>query len=315
MRFLSVIMALVITLLGTSCTCQQKTKVRIGINPWPGYELLWLAHEKGLYKAHGIEEEMIEYASLVDAQTAMSRGHLDILCSTVIEVLLLAATSRSETPPAKVILVPDFSNGADVIISRNGMKGMDLRGKKIALEQGSLGEFMLKRFLDKNNMTKADITPVGMDQSKVEPSMISGAVDAAITYPPISINLAKHPDMKIIFTSADIPGEVIDSISASQKILAADPALPKKIRAVWVSALQYYKDHPEESIAIMARHERTTPEEFKEALTGMTLVSADDQNQYFGADGKLVTILESVQTSLINGGTITKPVEVKSLIP
>jgi NitT/TauT family transport system substrate-binding protein len=298
-----------------SCTCQQKTKIKIGINPWPGYELLWLAHEKDLYKAHGLEEEMVEYASLVDAQSAMGRGHIDILCSTAIEVILLNDSTTASEPPAKIILVPDFSNGADVIISRNGMSGNELKGKKIGIEQGSLGEFILKRFLDKNNMTAGDVTAIGMDQSKIESSMLTGSIDAAITYPPISLYLQKQNNMKTIFTSADIPGEVIDTISASSSILKADPALPAKIRAVWASALKFYRDNPKEAIEIMARHERISPQEMTDSMTGLTLISDAEQSLYFGSEGKLLKIMDSIQSALKDGGTIKQPKDLKALLP
>ena len=50
---LSLILLLVSMALSTSCGNTPQAPLRIGMNPWPGYEALALAQEKGFFAAAG----------------------------------------------------------------------------------------------------------------------------------------------------------------------------------------------------------------------------------------------------------------------
>ena len=96
LRFIFLLMA---------CTESVKPqKVRIAINPWPGYEFLYLASELGFYEQEGINVEIVELSALADVQRVYIQGRVDGFGSTVIEAVQAAGIPQK---PLSIILVPD----------------------------------------------------------------------------------------------------------------------------------------------------------------------------------------------------------------
>ena len=73
--------------LGVGCSPEKPTTLRVGINPWPGYEFLYLAQEKGFYRDAGLDVRLVEFSSLADTRRAYERGQINAIGTTVIEVL------------------------------------------------------------------------------------------------------------------------------------------------------------------------------------------------------------------------------------
>lgn len=302
-------MRAIVTLLlfGTAllgCTCQRPEKLRLGINPWPGYELLWLAHDLNIYKKHNLDVDIYEYTSLVDAQTAMSRGKIDVLCSTLIELFLVDLPAGARPTP---VLVSDYSNGADVILAKRQIipQIADIKGRRVGIEAGSLGEYVLARALKLNGIQEKDVTLIKIDQTKMGDSLEKNSIDAAVTYPPISVALRRNPDVHELFSSKDIPGEVIDVISVTPQVLERDPHFREKLTGVWRDALAHMRADPAGTITRMAAREHITDAEFVDALAGMQLLDADQQGEYFGPRGKLVEIIANVRDVLVESKMIT----------
>src|SRR5947199_7424699 len=119
--------------------------LRIGINPRPGNEFLFLAQEKGFFAAQGVDVRLIEYSSLGDVRRAFDRGQLDGMTGTVVELL----QSREGTRRApRAFMATGVSNGADVIVARGEIASVAaLAGKRVAAEGEAPGLFMLARAL------------------------------------------------------------------------------------------------------------------------------------------------------------------------
>ncbi|MEY4582651.1 MAG: hypothetical protein RL701_7354 [Pseudomonadota bacterium] len=83
--------------------------LRIGINPWPGYELLFLAQEKSYFRDAEVDVRLVEFNSPIDERYAYERGQLDAWAATLVEVI--QAGDQSEPAP-QIIQVIDYSKGA-----------------------------------------------------------------------------------------------------------------------------------------------------------------------------------------------------------
>lgn len=303
MKTKGLILGTLLMLLSLGSTCESEPKIRLGINPWPGYELLWLASKLNLYEKHGLDVEIFEYTSLVDAQTAMSRGQINVLCSTLIEVFLVSLPSGDKPIP---ILVTDYSNGADVMMAHKKKieKVTDLEGKRVALEAGSLGEYIFTRALQIHHLNPKKIDLIQMDQTKMADALANGLIDAAVTYPPISTQLMRKDDYHVIFSSADIPHEVIDTVSITPKLLKSHPLIKEKIWRVWQDAYLYFETHREAALKEMAKHEGIHVEELEAALRGMKLLTISDQQTYFGPKGTLIQVMNNIREVLIKNKLI-----------
>ncbi|MCO7225228.1 ABC transporter substrate-binding protein [Pleionea sp. CnH1-48] len=258
----------------TSCT-QPSAPVKIAINPWPGYEFLYLAEQKGFFADENLNIKLVQLASLGDVQRAYLQGRVDGMASTVIEVVQVASVSNTSVD---IILIPDYSMGGDVIIAQKEITTLaDLKNKRVAAEVGSLDVFLLALALKKANMRFSDIQMVGMGQLRIASAMLNGEIDAAISYPPHSIKLLSHQQQHVIFSSADVPKQIIDTISLRGDLPQVDSNWLKKFYRVWQRALDFAKTNPEEAHQIMATREGISSDEFEEALSGMVLLTSSEQ--------------------------------------
>ncbi len=269
-------MLLLLLFLVASCdTLNPTPKVRLAINPWPGYEFLYLASEKAFYAKFNLDVEIIELASLADVQRMYIQGRADGMASTMIEVVHAAGQTRI---PLSIVLVTDYSDGGDVVLSHRSLQTVaDLQGKVVMAELGSLGMFMLSRALDSAGLTLDDIRLDASEQLEIAQSLQQGQLDAAVSYPPFSTQVLRDPNFHILFDSSQIPQQVIDVVSIKSEILEQDPDWVRRFHLLWAHTLQYVTENPEESYAIMARREGISVAEFQQALQGLKVISALDQ--------------------------------------
>lgn len=146
------------------CT-ETPPPLRIAINAWPGYEFVYLAEQQGYFDRLGVDVEIVEFESLSDARRAFERGQVDGFGCTVVEALISAAggTRRVAIP-----YVADYSHGADLIVARGGPTTVvDLVGRKVAVEAGTLNTYILARALEKAGQSLTDIQLVKMPQSRM----------------------------------------------------------------------------------------------------------------------------------------------------
>ena len=294
----------VLFLLSAGCTCsRQSPEVRIGISPWPGYEPVFIAASNGYFAKHGLNVEIKEFSSLSDTVTAFQRGQINAMCSTPLEAL---AVWRESGVAPKLISVMDYSDGPDVLIAGPAVKSLaDLRGKSIAVEAGGLGTYLLVRGLSMGGLSINDVTVIPTDQTAVDKVLQSGKADAAVTYPPYSLKLLNRGGMRVVFSSKDIPEEIIDVVSVQSKVMQDDPEFRAKFISAWQDSLDYIKTNPDAAIAMMAKREGESAQAFKETLGGLRLVSKDEQAAFYGAEGKLKDILIRMN-SVSEGGHKTE---------
>jgi NitT/TauT family transport system substrate-binding protein len=263
----------------------ESSPLRLGVNPWPGYEALFLAHKHGLFHKHGLDVQLVEFTSVGDCLRGYQEGNIDAMASTLIEVALADSTSAQGAPVP--ILVTDVSEGADFILAKPMVKSVaDLKGRRIGVEPASLGMYILERALAKHGLTRADVFPTPMGQEEMRSALASDRVSAIVTYAPYSVDILKD-GAEPLFTTREIPNEVLDAVSISPAALARFPGAPAAFVAVWADALAILERDRDESIAAMAARQRITPAEFVESMNGLRLIPADAQEALLAPDGAL----------------------------
>ena len=66
-----------VILLLSACRETPNPPLRIAINPWPGYEFLYLAERLKLFEAEGVEVRILQFSSLNDSRRAFELGKAD----------------------------------------------------------------------------------------------------------------------------------------------------------------------------------------------------------------------------------------------
>jgi len=287
---------LLLTCLAGCENAANSPQVRIATNPWPGYELLFVADRQGYFEEEGLNIKLLQLASLVDVQRTFNQGRADGMASTVIEAIIVAALNNQKV---KIALIPDYSFGGDVIISRKEVKAVkDLKGKKIGVEAGSLGVVILEKALKKNALTIDDVSYVNLEQLKMKQMLESKMIDASVTYPPFATEILRDENYHTVFTTRDIPGQIIDVITVREEVIEADPEWVNKFHRAWGKALDYLESNPEQALGMMADREGISVDEFKAALNDMHLLKKNELKSSLKEPGLLENI-ESVCSTLV----------------
>jgi len=302
MKPFSLLGLIFIVLCLSACGKKETPPVEIAINPWPGYEFLFLAEQKGFFKEVGLNAKLVQLGSLSDAQRSYVNGYTDGLASTVIEAVQAQILGNK---PLEIVMVPDYSNGGDVVITRKEFSNIsELKGKNIGCEVSSLGIFLLQRALAKAGLNLKDVNIVNVEQMNGEKLMQNKTIDAFISYPPVSINILKQKEFHTVFNSAEIPEEIIDTISISKKALAQNPGFVPKLHKVWQMALDYYQHHPEDALNIMATREGISSEDFEGVLSDLKIVNFEGQKEIFQSPDKLQQSVIEVCKTLVDSDAI-----------
>lgn len=305
-RYLRPLLTATALWLVVGCSPESSPSLRLGINPWPGYEFLYLAQEKGFYRDEGLDLRIVEFSCLSDARRAYERGQINVLATTVIDVLQIR--DNCERSP-QIVQVVDYSDGADAILARAGIAdGAGLRGARVAVEPASLGGYVLGRGLEKNGLGLADVRPVSMDQVSMLDAFPKGEVDAVVTYPPTSIKLLRDGAAHKVFSTAEIPGEVLDVIAVEAAVNAERPEDVARLLRAYHRAVAYRQQYPDDADRVMAGRENITPAEFREALTGgIRRLFESDQADYLQPGGKLTAVIDISDRLLRQSGQVKGP--------
>lgn len=274
-----------------------KAPLRLALDPWPSNELLWLAAQRGLFAAEGLDVRTVDVASAADASIAFVRGKVDLYVATPAEVVRLAGGPRRP----QVLLGLDWSVGADVILARPGIATLaELRGRPVAYEAGGLSTHVLQRGLELAGLSWGDVKPIPMAVLAMGAAYARGEVDAVVTYPPFSDELVRSGLHRVFDTTA-IPGEISDLLLCDPELRRSHPDLPVRLIRIWGRALELLQD--DAAVAAMAAHDGMRPEDFRAWFgNGIRLLRPEDQAGYIVAGGALSAILEKVGRSMQRAG-------------
>ena len=279
-----------------SCSKSRVEKVRIGTIPWPGYGILHLTKEKGYFKKHGLDVEVKQYKNVDELHADYRRGVLDGLTGTLNEILEIREQTK-QSP--QVFWVADFSDGPDMLVAPKTVETVaELRGRKIGVDLGSVGIYVLARALDKAGMSLEDVRIVDTKftdlVSLYNKGQLNGGVSAIVAYPPVTTQILDKGDSHALFTSKEIPGEVVDAVALEKEIIYGDRSFAESFVRALNEGVRHLRDKPDESIQFMVKTEKMPEDEFRDVLAGLKILDVCQQKEMFLPSG---TLPEAVKTS------------------
>lgn len=309
-RFTAVLLALLVGLFWLT-DCRERPKVwRLGTNIWPGYEPLYLAREKGFLDK---SVRLVEYPSASEVIRAFRNGNLELAALTLDEAINLHLSNI----PVRVILVLDISHGADALLSRPEItKPEQLRGRKIGVEYNALGAYMLARFLEIHDMRPDEIKLVPVEVDRHAKVFSDQNLDAIITFDPVRTRLLKQGAHQL-FTSANIPGEIVDVLVIRPSLLKKKRAKNvRKLRDAWYQSLDFLRAHPAEAREVMRHRLNLTPDEIKAAYDRMRLGDRATNQIYLSGDNpRLMPTLRKLGAVMLQYQLIKKEPDYSAFLP
>ncbi|MET0261569.1 MAG: ABC transporter substrate-binding protein [Rariglobus sp.] len=259
--------------------------LKVAYSDWPGWTAFAIAEQKGWFKEAGVEVELLwfEYGPSMEAFTA---GKVDAVMVTNGDGLVTGAGGAKNV----AILITDYSNGNDMVVAKPGIKSLkDLKGKKIGLEVGFVPHLLLLNGLQKAGMKESDVELVPTPTSQTPQVLASGQVDAIAAWQPNSGQaLTALPGSTAVYTSADQPGLIYDTVSVSPQSLSQRRADWVKFVKVWDKTVAYLNDPKtkDDGIKIMAARAGVDPKDYAAFIGGTKLLSLADSAKIFTSTSK-----------------------------
>lgn len=260
--------------------------IKIAHSTWVGYGPLYIARDKGFFKNHGVDADLIVMEDPKLRFTALRAGQIHVIASTVDTALLYL----KKPGDFKYICAIDDSNGGDGIVANKNIKTVkDLKGKKVAVNEGSVSQFYLNVLLAKAGLKEADLQTVNMTAADAGSAFVAQKVDAAVTWEPWLSRGKASPHGHLLTDSSKTPGLITDVFIVPTDYVAKHKKEMAGIVAAWNEAVAYQRAHPDEANEIMAKGVGgwlKDPKVFAETLTGIKFYGADDNKKFFGTKAK-----------------------------
>lgn len=285
---------------------------KLGIEPWLGYGQWHVAADKDLFSKAGLEKvDIVNFTEDKDVNAALASGQLDAATLATHTAMGMVAAGL----PVKIVSLLDFSLSADAILAGSDIKTIaDLKGKKVAFEEGTTSDILLNYALANNGMSIADIERVPMPASDAGAALIAGQVPVAVTYEPyISTALAQNKDIKMIFEAGKDPGLVSDVLVVREEVLKERPGQVLAMLKTWDAALAEYKANTEASRAVISKAVGASPEDLKTAFDGVQYYSSAEAAKAFASDFKTKTFVDVLKAAK-QAGLLTQDVSADSII-
>lgn len=246
----------------------------IGYNYWPGVLPVLVADKNGFFKEEGLEATLNYQESYYDLLEGVSSGSIDLANDIV---LVDAINNFYSNKSIKVIGVSDYSFGADGFVVDESIKlANDLIGKKIAVEKGTVGEYLLYAILQRFGLSFNDIIIADLSANSGVDAFLEQKVDGVVSYEPDLSRAKRRRASRLMASSADFPGLVTDVITVNSKYLRENPESIKAFLKAYFRAVDYIKENPETSMKIGAEYFSTLPEEFIEGYNLIKLLDFND---------------------------------------
>ncbi|MEM6614294.1 MAG: ABC transporter substrate-binding protein [Cyanobacteria bacterium P01_C01_bin.72] len=244
----------------------------IGYSNWAGWWPWAIAEQEGIFAKNNVNVEMKWFDGYLESMEAFAAGQLDGNCQTLNDTISFAADAINGEV---AVLVNDNSAGNDKIIVAEDINTIeDLKGKKVAVEEGVVDDFLLTLALESKGMKRDDVEIVPLETGAAAAAFASGQTDAVGAFPPFWLTALKRQGSKELISSADFPGSIPDLLVVSQKLIDEQPDQVQGLINSWFDTLEFMEQNPAKADEIMAARADVTVEElqlFKEGTKIFTI--------------------------------------------
>ena len=270
-RVAVVLLALSCVAFGVSAA-EKKQSFKVAWSIYSGWMPWGYASEHGIIdkwaKKYGIQIELVQLNDYIESINQYAAGAFDACGMTNMDALTIPSANGVDTTG---LILGDYSNGNDAIVLKNGKTFADIKGQQVNLVELSVSDYLMSRALDIHGLSQRDIKIMNTsDADAVASFSTSGVTAAALWNPQLSMVMKQSPTAVQVFTSKEIPGEIIDMMAVNTETLAANPELGKALVGAWFETLQLMSGDSRQAIAArtsMAERSGTDLKGYEEQLT------------------------------------------------
>lgn len=240
---------------------------------------------------YGISIDVVQVNDYVESINQFTSGNVDGCAMTNMDALTIPAASGVDST---ALIVGDYSNGNDGIVLKDSDTLADIEGRRVNLVQFSVSHYLLARGLESVGLTERDIETVNTSDADIVGLFSSSSTEAVTAWNPQLSAIADMPDANVVYTSAEIPGEILDLMVVNTQTLADNPALGHALVGAWYEVMRLVEANDENALTIMADAAGTHLEGYLEQLEATYLYTDPAEAIELMESSDLLTTMERV---------------------
>ncbi len=293
----------------SACARFGSGPMTIAAHTWVGYEPMFMARNEGW-----LEEQtarLYQTQNAMESLQALAEGKVHGAALTLDEVL----QARQRGQKLTAVMIFNISAGADMLVARPQLASLsDLRGKRLAYEQSSVGALLLAEILNKAGLARSDLTllPLGVDKQVA--AWREKAFDAAITYEPVASELLDLGARKL-FDSRQIPNTIVDVLVIRSDLVSEYDEALRHLQRAHFRALDHLARNPHDAAYRMAGHLGLPAGDVLSAFKGLVLPDAPaNQRLLAGKEPPLLLTAKRLSAVMLAGGLLQQPDTLHELV-
>ena len=273
-----------------------------------GTSLLAVAEAEGIWEEHGLNVTTSSFTNGPLQIQALGTGDLDF------GYIGPGAFWLPASGQAKIVAINTLGQ-ADRVVGQPGFESMeDLRGRTVAVPEGTSGDMILTLALEEAGMTKDDIELVPMEPAAIVAALSAGQVDGAgFWYPALATVKESVPDLVEIANNDDF----VDTVAFPTAFVASNDVVDNqgdkldRVLAALRDAIAFRADNVDETVQLTADFLAIEVEKVEGDVSNVRILSLEEIDE-FTEDGTIDSWLTGMVDYFIGAGRLTEAVEPSS---
>jgi len=228
--------------------------VTMGQNPNETKALIYIAEDRGLFVANGLNVVFRDYDTGAEVADAMLTGEIDL--ATCAEYVIVRNVLKKKNI-RNIASISKFQNTYIIGRMDKGIRGIaDLKGKRIGVARETSSEFFLGRFLDLHGMSIRQVTLVNVTPVQAVDVLVSGSVDAVAVIEPHANTIKKKLGDSVVMWPAQSGQLIYFNVTSTEAWASSHPEVIGRLLRSLVQAENYVVSHPNAAKAIVQKRLR-----------------------------------------------------------
>lgn len=289
------------------------TAVKLGFSAWPGWFPWQITADEGIFDQNNVQVDLKWFDGYLESINTLNAQQIDANSQTLGDTVSSIAGGADQV----IVLVNDNSTGNDKIIVSEGINTVqDLKGKKVAAEEGTVDHFLLLLGMKEAGLKPEDIEFVPLETGSAAAAFVAGQVDAVAVFAPFTTQALSRPNSKELFSSKDFPGSISDHLVFTRKFVEENPEKVQAMVDSWFATLDYINTNPDRANEIMAQRAGVSVDEYKEYAGGTKLFTIEENLEAFKEGNDMKSLYFSAQEMskfLVDVGLATQPADISNI--
>lgn len=261
MKYLTILTsALAFLFTASPLAAQDKLTVLLDWFVNPDHAPLIIAQEKGIFKAVGLDVELIAPADPSLPPKLVAAGKADLAVSYQPQLHVQVGQGLPLIRIGTLVSTP--LNSLVVLADGPIKKIADLKGKKVGFSVGGFEDALLQTMLVRHGLTLKDVELINVNFS-LSPALIAGKVDAVIgafrNFELNQMDIIKRPGRAFYPEEEGVPA-YDELIVVAKKDKMSDPRFRRFLTAI-ENAVTFLINHPDESWKLFIKNNKKLDDE------------------------------------------------------